>query len=295
MQIDPSYSGDSYEMSSAKGFRADKTRREGQRRGRMFMTTDTAKAQFDLRNAFLNKQQALEASYLAIRSVTTHPGTKGDELEADWIGLIRDFLPRRYEVGPIFAVDHTGAMSDQIDVAIYDSHYSPQWFGAANGTRFVPVESVYAAFEVKPEFNAPYVQYAMDKIATVRRLQRTSAPVFHKGGRYEGTEVTVAPIIGGLLAMRSSWTDFVRNLRKHQPNSRTDDRFLNLGIAADTLSFDYTPTLNLDGNVNVDLTVSQPDQALIHFAIRLFRQLQTAGTVPAVDMQRYEAQLSKGG
>lgn len=29
MQIDPSYSGDSYKMSSAKGFRADETRREG--------------------------------------------------------------------------------------------------------------------------------------------------------------------------------------------------------------------------------------------------------------------------
>ncbi|MFW0797786.1 DUF6602 domain-containing protein [Gordonia sp. CPCC 205515] len=255
------------------------------------MTTDQSSPRFDLRNAFLNKQRALEASYLAIRSVTTHPGTKGDEFEADWIGLIRDFLPRRYEVGPIFAVDHTGAMSDQIDVAVYDSHYSPQWFGAANGTRFVPVESVYAAFEVKPEFNADYVRYTMDKIASVRQLKRTSAPVIHKGGRYPKSEIAVEPIIGGLLAMRSSWADFVTTFDTYQPTSRSDDRFLNIGIAADSLCFDYTPSLDPDGDLNVEQTVSQPGQALIHFAIRLFRQLQAIGTVPAIDMQCYEKRL----
>ena len=246
---------------------------------------------FDLTRAFVNKSQALEASFLAIRHVTSHPGTKGDQLEADWVGLIRDFLPGRYEVGPIFAVDHNGAMSDQIDVAVYDKHYSPQWFGGANGTRFVPVESLYAVFEVKPELNAQYVQYAINKVRSVRALKRTSAPVIHKGGIYKAQDIPVPPIIGGILTINNGWKNTpMTMLDKYQPQDPTDDGFLNIGIALDDLCFDYTP--RLDGNgVDTPRTVSSEGQQLIHFAIRLFRQLQAIGTVPAVDMEKYEESL----
>lgn len=253
---------------------------------------ETVGRAFDIRGAFTHKQASLEASFLSIRNVTSHPGAKGDELEADWVGLIRDFLPTRYEVGPIFAVDHSGAMSEQIDVAVYDKHYSPQWFGGANGLRFVPVESVYAAFEVKPELNAQRVQYAIKKVASVRRLQRTSAPVVHKGGKYESSQIDLSPIIGGILTNRNNWNqdDPLKHLDKYQPSDPDDPGFLNIGIALDTISFDYTPTLNGDA-VKRERTTSEPGHQLIHFAIRLFRQLQAIGSVPAVDMERYENAL----
>lgn len=242
----------------------------------------------DLAAAFEQKQRALEASYLGIRHVTTHPGTKGDELEADWAGLIRDFLPTRYQVGPIFAVDHTGASSEQIDVAVYDSHYSPQWFGGANGLRFVPAESVYAVFEVKPTLNGSNLDYAFRKVASVRNLQRTAAAVVHKGGRYEVNSTMVPPIIGGILTTTNSWSLGTSrgNLVQRQPAS-TDAGFLNIGIALDTFCFDYTPSN--DGEVvQVPLTTSEAGTQLIHFAARLFRQLQALGTVPAIDMAKYE-------
>ena len=259
-------------------------------------STDIAKPAppFDIAKAFENKATALEASFLAIRNVTTHPGTKGDELEADWVGLIRDFLPTRYEVGPIFAVDHTGAMSQQIDVAVYDKHYSPQWFGGAQGVRFVPVESVYAVFEVKPELSKKYVKYAIDKVRSVRTLDRTSADVIHKGGTYDRAAIDVKPIIGGILTVRNKWVakNTLTKVDQYQPSDPTDDGFLNIGIALDTLCFDYTPTL--DGtNVVAPRTLSAPGHQLIHFAVRLFRQLQALGTVPAVDMLRYEAAFSR--
>lgn len=245
---------------------------------------------FDLDGAFQTKAKALEASFLGIRHVTAHPGTKGDQLEADWVGLIRDFLPTRYEVGPIFAVDHTGAMSEQIDVAVYDKHYSPQWFGGANGLRFVPVESVYAAFEVKPDFNATYVKYAIDKIASVRTLHRTSAPVIHKGGTYKSGDIDLKPIIGGILATRNGWPqNTLANFDKYQPQDPGADGFLNIGIALDEFCFDYTPTVAGDGTVTAPRATSAPGRQLIHFATRLFRQLQAIGTVPAVDMEKYEA------
>lgn len=238
---------------------------------------------FDIAAAFRNKAIALRASFLAIRDVTTHPTERGDQGEADWVGLIRDFLPTRYAVGPIFAVDHHGNMSQQIDVAIYDTHYSPQWFGAAGGTRFVPVESVYAVFEVKPEFSTDYLQYARSKVASVRKLERTSQSVVHKGGVYKPEEIGVKPIIGGFLTTRKDLVTPIDKLIETQPAEKGHDEFLNIGICLDQFAFDYTPTIVGD-DVQVELETYEDGNHLIHFCIRLFRQLQAIGTVPAVDM-----------
>lgn len=253
---------------------------------------------FDIAGAFLSKQAALEASYSGIRAVTAHPGTMGDESEADWMGLISDFLPARYEVGPIFAVDSTGASSDQIDVAIYDQQYSPQWFGTSRGIRFVPVESVYAVFEVKPKLTKAYLEYGQSKIDSVRRLKRTSAPIIHAGGRYKAADPDGKRIIGGILTTRSNWTPETVNshLSNHLPG-HGEPGFMDIGIALDTVAFDFTPAL-VDGDdddeaANPPLTFSEPDNQLIHFAIRLFRQLQLIGTAVALDMREYEEAMAR--
>ncbi|WP_293781472.1 DUF6602 domain-containing protein [uncultured Aeromicrobium sp.] len=245
------------------------------------------KPSFDIAAAFRNKAVALRASFLAIRDVTAHPTERGDQGEADWAGLIRDFLPTRYAVGPIFAVDHHGNMSQQIDVAIYDTHYSPQWFGAASGTRFVPVESVYAVFEVKPEFTATYLEYARAKVASVRGLERTSQSVAHKGGLYKPEDIGVKPIIGGFLTTRQGLAKPIEKLVETQP-SDGDEGFLNIGLCLDQVAFDYTPQM-VGGDVQVTLDCREGEDALIHFCIRLFQQLQVIGTVPAVDMTKYES------
>lgn len=242
---------------------------------------------FDIAAAFRNKAIALRASFLAIRDVTAHPTERGDQGEADWVGLIRDFLPTRYAVGPIFAVDYHGNMSQQIDVAIYDTHYSPQWFGAASGTRFVPVESVYAVFEVKPEFTTDYLEYARTKVASVRELERTSQSVVHKGGVYKPEGIGVRPIIGGFLTTRENLAKPIDKLVETQP-AEGDSRFLNIGICLDQIAFDFTPRA-VDGEVQVELDSCEGADALIHFCVRLFQQLQAIGTVPAVDMSKYEA------
>lgn len=244
---------------------------------------------FDVAAAFRNKAIALRASFLAIRDVTSHPTERGDQAEADWVGLIRDFLPTRYAVGPIFAVDCTGKMSQQIDVAIYDTHYSPLWFGAASGTRFVPVESVYAVFEVKPEFSTTYIDYARTKVASVRTLMRTSQSVTHKGGVYKPEQIGVKPIVGGLLTTRRDLVKPIDKLLETQPDPG-DNRFLDIGICLDQFAFDYTPKL-VGEEVHVELDTRQGEDALIHFCIRLFQQLQAIGTVPAVDMTQYEASV----
>lgn len=255
-------------------------------------------ATFDLRGAFLSKQTALEASYSGIRAATQHPGTIGDEAEADWVEILRDFLPNRYQVGPIFAVDHTGARSDQIDLAVYDQQYSPQWFGTHKGVRFVPAESVYAAFEIKPDLTAEHLTYAQNKIASVRNLQRTSAAIVHAGGKFGAINPDFKPIIGGILATRTGWAGrdaTIAQLNARLPALGQPDS-LNIGIALDTVAFDYTPDLD-DGDEAMEFhaaprSFSDPGNQLIHLAIRLFRQLQALGTVLALDLRQYEKALT---
>lgn len=251
---------------------------------------------FDLKNAFLNLQAAMRASYDGIRSVTDHPTTKGNELEADWAGLISDYLPSRYQVGPIFAIDHESNMSDQIDLAIYDRHFSPQWFGTRHGISFVPVESVYAVFEVKPDFSDANLNYARNKIKSVRVLKRTSAPIPYAGGRYKRVDPDDRPIIGGLLTTKSGWSidTYMGNLTRLLPPVEDIDH-LDIGVAMDQFAFDFLPIhdddpddqnlVRVTGHV---LSFSQPEQHLVHFAVRLFRQLQAVGSVVAMDMAEYE-------
>jgi len=116
--------------------------------------------------------------------------------------MLEEFLPRRYGVAQAFVVDSEGHQSEQIDVVIHDRHFSPLLFEVGNAC-FIPAESVYAAFEVKQQLDKGNVDYAADKIATVRALHRTTAPVPHAGGMYD--PITPRRIIGGVLTRRSEW------------------------------------------------------------------------------------------
>ena len=253
---------------------------------------------FDIAAAFRDKQANMLASYSATRDLTHRPSTFGDKFETEWIDLLRGFLPERYVVGPIFAVDADGAVSEQIDVAVYDRQSSPLWFGALDGYDFVPVEAVYAAFEVKPTINTTYIASARQKIASVRRLRRTSAPIRHAGGVFAASDPSAKHLIGGLLAANVGWTTrevIIEKLRAHLPAVGSEDS-LDIGLAFDAIAFDYTrePVQAGGRRVQVPLKFSHEGDQLIYFAIRLFRQLQQLGTVLAIDMSQYEEALVGG-
>ena len=96
-----------------------------------------------------------------------------------------------------------GAFSDQIDVVVFDRQYSPFIFRFQART-IIPAESVYAVFEAKQVINATQVDYAQKKVATVRRLHRTSLPIPHAGGTYAPKPLPA--ILGGLLTFESDWS-----------------------------------------------------------------------------------------
>ena len=241
---------------------------------------------FDLTDAFYKRQEKLRTD-LGVGDIAGHPGTKGDDTELNWLRMLEHFLPRRYGVARAFVVDSEEHQSQQIDLVVHDRHFSPLLFEVGNAC-YIPAESVYAAFEVKQDLDKGQVEYAAEKIASVRSLHRTTAPVPHAGGTYDPVEPR--PIIGGLLTRRSHWSppfgasfqECLNGLEERDPGRRL--WALDIGCAVEHGGFCVTQ------NPKTHLAViehSEPSVALIYFVMRLLRQLQAVGSAPAINYDAY--------
>jgi hypothetical protein len=232
---------------------------------------------FDLGKAFTAKQEHMLTGLGLMPNFTNHPTSKGDATEEQWIATLREFLPHRYGVGRVFAIDARGGQSQQIDVAIYDQQYSPLFF-EQGGLYFVPVESIYAVFEVKPSLNKTLVEYAREKVASVRALHRTSVAIRHAGGTFPAQDPGSKPILGGILATDSDWTDLGSASAKATILAGGPDGALDFAVAV------RHGAAEREGDM---LAFAPSGQQLIWFAIRLFKRLASIGTVLALDLDAY--------
>lgn len=212
-----------------------------------------------------------------------HPTAKGDANELPWREVIGNFLPERYCCSQAFVIDADGECSEQVDVLIHDRQYSPLLFRQGPHL-YVPAESVYAVFEVRPCLSKGNLEYAGEKIASVRRLRRTSAPIPHAGGTYDRKE----PIhmTGGFLCTDSEWArpfggPFKRVMRSLQGANEVE-----LGCVATQGAWDCP--LPPD---QTEVAVADQEGALIFFLLRLFRRLQRVGTVAMIDVTEYGSVL----
>lgn len=242
---------------------------------------------FDLTDAFLKRQTQLLAD-LGIGDIATHGPTKGDDTELRWLDMLGRLLPKRYGVARAFVVDATGHQSEQIDVVIHDRHFSPLLF-EVGGKEYIPAESVYAAFEVKQALNKNNLEYAASKVATVRRLQRTSVHVPHAGGKYD--PVIPRRIIGGLLARQSEWNppfgDPFENCLKVLEAKDTDEVIFGIDIGCAVEHGGFVVNRGKDDPHGLGIEHSEPNVGLIYFVMRLLRLLQAVGTAPAIDYAAY--------
>ncbi|WP_226347255.1 DUF6602 domain-containing protein [Agilicoccus flavus] len=246
----------------------------------------------DLNAAFQARQRALSAELGIPLDFTEHPTTIGDASEANWTRMLRSYLPGRYEVGPVQALDITGRQSEQIDIAIYDRQYAPIWFQSPAGQRIVPVESIYAVFEVKQEVNARHLEYAGKKAESVRQLIRTSGKIVDIHGTHPGPSLDQRPILSGILALHSTWKSGLTGssgqaqITKHIGNRRVD-----MGLALLDCAFDNTTAPFNREMLAPGLHFAPPDTQLLWFCLRLFRRLQSLGSALAVDLSLYEEAL----
>jgi hypothetical protein len=234
-----------------------------------------------LREAFAAEQAVLALQLnLSSRSIT-HDGLMGEVGEQHFIDVLRKYLPQRYEISQGIVIDSNGLTSDQIDIVIFDHQYTPTLLDQ-KAHRFIPVEAVYCILEVKPTLNKQYLEYAAEKAESVRRLERTSVAISHAGGEYPPKNLF--PIIGGVVANNVDWidglssTDFSANLAKLK-----DTKTLDCGLVLSDRAFD---------TFSGSLTISERQNSLMVFIFRLLQRLQTLGTAPAVDWNKYSDVLA---
>lgn len=237
----------------------------------------------DLHRILTHHQTSLLAGLDASRAIFENAEAKGDATEFQWLEVIDGFLPRRYQCSAAFVLDCDGDVSEFIDVVVHDRHYCPLLF-EKGGQRYIPAESVYAAFEVKQQLSKAHIEYASGKAASVRRLHRTNIPFQHAGGIQ--TPRPLFPIISGILATESTWSPpFGDPFRESIHNTCGNETRLDIGCALRHGAFDVSWA------AGAAITVSEPEGSLMFFLLRLFGHLQALGTVPAIDVAAYGRSL----
>lgn len=256
----------------------------------------------NISHLFNGLQKQMIAQLNTNREFIEHPGSKGDSLENTWIEWLRKYLPNRYCIDKAIIIDSKGNLSHQIDLVIYDQHYTPFVF-TQNGIHYIPAEGVYAVFEVKPELTKGYIEYAGEKIESVRKLYRTSTNIIDRGKKYEPRSLT--KILGGILCSVST----IKNdtIEKHL-KSLTGLQTIDLGCSIDGGCFYIDYKNDEDLNINdfndriieyyenreyESTTFSKSDKSLVTLFLQLMRYLQQSiGTVAAIDLNAYSQSIN---
>lgn len=227
-----------------------------------------------LHDAFARVQTNLRSQMALASQSISHAGTMGSVNEEHWLEVFRAYLPNRYEVATGIVIDSCGNRSDQIDVVVFDRHFTPTLLDQKNH-RYIPAEAVYAIFECKPTIDKGYIEYAQDKAASVRRMHRTSVPIAHAGGIYKPKKPF--SIVAGLLAPEVSWADGLGQAFRQNLGADALSK-LDCGCALEHGCFDTH-----EG----DLLVVTERGALMFFLFRLLSRLQSLGSVAAIDWTAY--------
>jgi hypothetical protein len=259
----------------------------------------------DLKQLFEGLQNQMISQLNTNREFITHPGSKGDSLENAWIEWLQKYLPNRYSVDKAIIIDHEGNTSHQIDIVIYDNWFTPFIF-SQNGFHYIPAEGVYAVFEVKPDIKGSvgeksYIEYAAEKIESVRVLKRTSTIMINSGRTTPARPLT--KIIGGILTSTNSFTHKNNDTIIQHITEQVGLKSIDIGCIAD-YSFFYIDYDGSEDNEEKDfdkrikdyyqnrtisnITFSDSTNSLVSFFLQLTNYLQQAiGTIPAIDLNAY--------
>ena len=238
-------------------------------------------SEWSLSRLLANVHDDIQHRLSVSRGAFGHSTTKGDASEAVWLELLQTYLPKRYQAEKAHIVDSNGDFSDQIDVVIFDRQYSPFIFSFEE-QKVLAAESVYAVFEAKQSINAEQVNYAQDKIQSVRRLYRTSLPIPHAGGTYPPK--ALPHIIGGLLTFESDWKPPLGQSLLEALDKGLGERRLDIGCVAAHGMF----ACDAQGCHGV----SPHAKAATAFLLELIARLQSSATVPMIDVRAYAKWLA---
>jgi hypothetical protein len=234
----------------------------------VILMTKTEKKKIELHHLFMDLQKEMCTKIETIRKRIEHGPSKGTGVEEVWNNWFKEYLPTRYTPTKAFVVDSTGQISDEIDIVIYDRHFSPFLFNH-EGAQYIPAESVYAIFEIKQDLNKEHFKYASDKIASVRNLIRTSDKITHAGGVFPPRPPI--PILAGILTYDSDWNPIFGEPFKDLIKGMNSNNRIDLGCAITKGSFEIEYLdcsychKALDAKNTLKFNFSKEDDALIFY------------------------------
>ena len=235
------------------------------------------------RSWFVAQQLRMECELAEVRNVNDHPTAIGDGSELHWLNMLGKHLPARYQASKAFVIDADGQRSEQIDIVIHDRQFSPCLLDNA-GARYIPAESVYAVLEVKQALSKMHLEYAGAKIASVRRLRRTSAQYTQNTGV---SRTEPKRILGGILTYESGWSPAFGDAFRSALATADALGRIDIGCALRNGGFDVAYQ---EGSApTVERSVA--DSSLIFFFLRLLHRLQSVGTVPGIQYDQYTRTL----
>ena len=138
------------------------------------------------RNFFLARAQSAVAAARAATGVS-HRGVKGEIREILVRDLFRPLLPADMGVGTGEIISHTGGVSTQQDILLYDRRILPPVLFEA-GTGLFPIESVLYAIEVKSMLDAGELRSSHE--AAMHLITLDVAP-----GRYDPKNIPIHHLV----------------------------------------------------------------------------------------------------
>lgn len=230
-----------------------------------------------IKELLLAKQKQLKANLDESSSIINSTG-KGDNSEESWKKFLREILPTKYGIDKGYIIDSDGNESEQIDIIIYDALYPPLIMVSNAGEKFIPAESVYAIIEVKPKINKAYLEYANQKIESVKKLKRLSRGMTCAGKRTEARELT--KILGIILATDTEIkSDTVSEHLSIYKN-------IDIGCAINHYSF-----ISIKNKEHVNTEFTNKEEAILGLFFYLLNELHEIGTVAAIDIRGYANKL----
>ena len=240
-----------------------------------------AMKKINLKEIFHGLQAQMEAKLTLSRVVILHPGTVGDVSELEWLSLLTNFLPKRYCFDKGFVVDSSGSVSDQIDIIVYDRHYTPFVFHT-NGAKYIPAEAVYAVIECKQNISKLHLQYAAQKASSVRKLKRTSVSFMQASGPTKPKQLH--NILAGIVCLDGSISNGSKTYLKTLPA----DEMLTF-VCSLSGTYAHVKKLDIwgDNNSPYEYNIQDGKPSLVMLMMNLIGDLQEIGTTPALDVKKY--------
>ncbi|HDH1443980.1 TPA: hypothetical protein PIU06_003912 [Klebsiella quasipneumoniae subsp. similipneumoniae] len=118
--------------------------------------------------------KTLKQEYTVNKNVE-HQGVKGGLNEVELIKIIKDVIPRKYEISRGIIENSHGDQSNESDIIIYDNEILPPYIN--NDLAFVPIEAVRYNIEIKSTLTVKELKTTIEKFRKFRSIGGKSPTV----------------------------------------------------------------------------------------------------------------------